>query len=216
MLDAFAQEIDIGNEKIVADQLHFVSERVGQFFPAGPVILGEAVLDRDDRVFGAELLVVSDHLVSRADFTVGLFEDVSLLGLVVEFARGAIEGDEDLFAEFVAGLFDCRGNGVEGVLGRGEIRGETAFVTHAGGETAALEHGLEGVENFATAAQGLAEGGEPARHDHEFLEVNRGIGVRAAVDDIHHWHGENFGVRAAEVFEEGLAELRRRGMGGGH
>ena len=72
------------------------------------------------------------------------------------------------------------------------------------------------MENFATAAQGFAEGGEAARHDHEFLEVDRGVGVGAAVDDVHHGDGKHFGVGSADVFEKRLTELRGGGVGGGH
>ena len=28
------------------------------------------------------------------------------------------------------------------------------------------------------------------RHDHEFLEVDAAVGVRAAVEDVHHRHGQ--------------------------
>ena len=55
------------------------------------------------------------------------------------------------------------------------------------------------------------EGGQAFRHDHELLEIHRRIGVRAAVDDVHHRHGQHFGVGSAEIFEERQAEL----IGGG-
>ena len=29
------------------------------------------------------------------------------------------------------------------------------------------------------------------RHDHEFLNIDRIIGMHAAIDDIHHWHRQN-------------------------
>ena len=48
-------------------------------------------------------------------------------------------------------------------------------------------------------------------HDHEFLEVDGGVGVGAAVDDVGHGHRQDFGVGPTEVLEEGLAE----GCGGG-
>jgi len=66
LLDAFAEEFDIGDEEIIADELDAVTERVGEFFPAGPIVFGEAVFDRDDRVFFAEALVVGDEFVGGA------------------------------------------------------------------------------------------------------------------------------------------------------
>ena len=49
-LDALLQELRVGHEQIVADQLEFVAELVGDQLPAVPVVFGQAVLDRDDRV----------------------------------------------------------------------------------------------------------------------------------------------------------------------
>ena len=52
------------------------------------------------------------------------------------------------------------------------------------------------------------------RHDHEFLEVDRGVRVRAAVHDVHHRHGQHLGVRAADVLVEGLVQRGGGGLGG--
>ena len=49
-----------------------------------------------------------------------------------------------------------------------------------------LEHGLQGVEDLRDGAQALGEGAEALGHDHEFLEIDRRIGVGAAVDDVRH------------------------------
>ena len=51
-------------------------------------------------------------------------------------------------------------------------------------------------------------------HDHELLEVNRGIGVSTAVDDIGHGNGKNLGVRSANVLEERLSKRGCGGLGG--
>ena len=67
------------------------------------------------------------------------------------------------------------------------------------------------MEDFGDGSQTFTEGGEAVRLDHEFLEINGGVGVRAAVDDVGHGHGEHLGVGAAEILEERLAE----GGGGG-
>jgi hypothetical protein len=47
-------------------------------------------------------------------------------------------------------------------------------------------------------------------HDHELLEVDVVVGVRAAVEDVHHRHGQGDGVDAAEVAVERQAERRVR------
>ena len=68
------------------------------------------------------------------------------------------------------------------------------------------------MEGFGDRAQAFAEAGRPLRHDHEFLEVNRRVGVRAAVEHVDHGHGQDLGIGAAEVFEERLAERRGGGL----
>ena len=45
----------VGDEQVVADELDLVAELVGQQLPAVPVVLGAAVLDRDDRVLRDQL-----------------------------------------------------------------------------------------------------------------------------------------------------------------
>ena len=44
--------------------------------------------------------------------------------------------------------------------------------------------------------------GAAHRHDHEFLDVDRVVGVRAAVDDVHHRHGQHVRAGAAEIAVE--------------
>ena len=94
-----------------------------------------------------------------------------------------------------------------------ELRRKTAFVADGGGQSAFLQNGFERVKNFRDRPQPFAERVEAVRHDHEFLEINRGIRVRAAVDDVGHRHRQNFRVRAAEVFEQRQADRVGGGFG---
>ena len=50
LLDRACDPLGVGDEEIVADQLDGPSQPLGQVPPAIPVILGEAVLERNDRV----------------------------------------------------------------------------------------------------------------------------------------------------------------------
>src|SRR5262249_50240480 len=52
LVDAVLQAFRVGDEQIVADELHAVAERRGQFLPAGPVVLGEPIFNRADRPAG--------------------------------------------------------------------------------------------------------------------------------------------------------------------
>ena len=56
---------------------------------------------------------------------------------------------------------------------------------------------------------------EAQGHDHELLHVNVVVGVRAAVDDVHHGGRQQAGADAAEIAEQRLAGVGRRGMGRG-
>ena len=47
--------------------------------------------------------------------------------------------------------------------------------------------------------------GRGDRHDHEFLDVDRVVGMLAAVDDVHHRNRQDAGRGAADVAEERLA-----------
>ena len=51
------QDLRVGDEHVVADELDRVAERLREHLPALPVAFGEAVLDRDDRVLPQPVLV---------------------------------------------------------------------------------------------------------------------------------------------------------------
>ena len=55
------QPLGVRHEQVVADELHAIAEPVGQQLPAVPVVLGHAVLDRDDRVARAEVVPELGH-----------------------------------------------------------------------------------------------------------------------------------------------------------
>jgi len=46
------------------------------------------------------------------------------------------------------------------------------------------------VKDLHAHPKGLAEGAGPERNDHEFLHVQRVLGMGSAVDDVHHRHGQ--------------------------
>ena len=72
------------------------------------------------------------------------------------------------------------------------------------------------MEGFGTIAQGFPEGGGTQRDDHEFLQVEVVVGVGAAVDDVHHRHGQRHLARATEVAIQRQAGFLGSGTGHGH
>ena len=53
------------------------------------------------------------------------------------------------------------------------------------------------------------------RQDHEFLEVDRVVGMRAAIDDVHHRHRQDMRLDAADIAVERQAGGIRRRLGDG-
>ena len=72
------------------------------------------------------------------------------------------------------------------------------------------------MEGLGTIAQGFTEGGRAHRDDHEFLQVEVVVGVSAAVDDVHHRHGQRHLARATEVAIQRQAGFLGSGAGHGH
>ena len=58
---------------------------------------------------------------------------------------------------------------------------------------------LQGGENFRAHAHRVGHRRRGDRQDHEFLDVDRVVGVLAAVDDVHHRHRQGAGEDAADI-----------------
>ena len=65
--------------------------------------------------------------------------------------------------------------------------------------------------DLGAPAQRLLEVGRADRGDHELLDVDTGVGVCAAVDDVHHRHRKDVRVGTADVAEQ----RQPGGVGGG-
>ena len=134
------------------------------------------------------------------------------LGVVVdtileELRGGAVHSDRDVLARYIASLLDSLEDRLDSVLRAVEGRGEATFVTYGRAQTAVMQYLLEGVEDLSTHAETFAEAACTDRADHEFLEGDRSIRVRAPVDDVHHRHRQYVGVGTADVAIEGDVEV---------
>ena len=72
--------------------------------------------------------------------------------------------------------------------GRGEVRRKAALVADRGVVACGLQRSFQRMEDFGAHAQGFGEVRRADRRDHEFLEVDRIVGMRAAIEDVHHRH----------------------------
>ena len=204
--DAVAQARRVGHEQIVTDELAGRTDLVGQRLPAVPVVLGHAVLDREDRVLACEFGEVIGHgfRLERPAFACEL-----VLAVLEEFGRCTVERDMDVVAWLVTGLLDRLHDEIERDRCAFEIRCEAALVAHIGAMTGSREFLLERVEDFSAHADRFSHRIGADRHDHEFLEIDRIVGMRAAIDDVHHRHRQHTRIGAAHIAVE--REARRHG-----
>ena len=134
---------------------------------------------------------------------------------LAELARGDVHGQPDVGAELLARRLDRLGDQVErGPVGV-EVGREAALVAQAGREPLLLQDRLQRVVDLRARAQRLLERRRPDRRDHELLHVDVGVGVRAAVDDVHHRHRQQVRVGAADVAVEREPGRVGRGPGDG-
>ena len=71
---------------------------------------------------------------------------------------------------------------------------------------------LERVEDLGAHRSASAKRRRADGHDHELLEVDGVVGVGAAVEDVHHRHGQHVRGLAAQVALQRQPRLRRRGV----
>ena len=206
--------VTLVTNEIVADQLHAAAERLGQRDPAVPVVLRHAVLDRHDRVLLAQLLIERDHPLG-VELLALARQLVGLAGFVPQLAGRDVERDGDVLAGLVAGLLDRVDDDAQRGLGAGQVGGEAALVTDGGRRLAVVQQLLQGVEHLGAGAQRLGEGRQPLGDDHELLEVERVVGVGAAVDDVHQRHGQHARAGPAQITVKRHVELGRGGARGG-
>lgn len=111
----------------------------------------------------------------------------------------------------VAGVLDHAHEKVQGLFGRTQIRCDATLVADLGRQALGVQRRLEGMEDLGAGAHGLGRGGQADRSEHEFLEVDRVVGVDAAVDHVHHRERQ----QVCFVSTQGSVERQAGGGGGG-
>ena len=170
--------------------------------PAVPVVLGDAVLDRDDREAVDQAREEVGHLRRRR---LAALEAVDAVG--EELARRRVERDRDAVA--VARPLDRVEDRLDRRLARRQVGREAALVADRGREPLrpSAPSAARGRSRRRSAAPPANDVG-PDRDDHELLQVDRVRGVHAAVDDVHHRHRQRRRALAAEIAVERLRRPR--------
>ena len=75
---------------------------------------------------------------------------------------------------------------------------------------------LERVEHLRAPPDRFGQAVGTDRHDHEFLDIDRVVGMFAAIDDVHHRHRQDMRRNAANITIEWQAARIRGGLGHRH
>ncbi len=151
---------------------------------------------------------------------VRLLENVIAAGFIVELAGGGIERYADLHTGFVTGGGDGFQHDLDGLFVGFAAGRKAAFIADGSGVTVLLESGLQRMEDFHSPAQRFRKAWGADGHNHEFLKVHRTVGMRAAVEDVHHGAREKIcgllrGI-AGKISVERLLEGNGGGARSGH
>ena len=141
------QEARAGDEEVIAQHVDILVSG-GISAPCVPVILLERVFDGKNGIIFKDSVIEVRELVAfeREPFAA---QFINLVVGAIEFAGGAIHGNEKFFARHVTDLGDGGHDEVEGFCGMGDLRGEPALVDDGGGESLFVEDGPHGVSDFA-------------------------------------------------------------------
>ncbi len=212
LADAHFEALRVGHEQVVTHQLHALADLCRERSPAFEIVLAHAVFDRDDRIGVAQRGKVVGHGVGRE--REALAADL-ILPVLEELGRRAIEREHHVFARLETGLLDRGHNEIERISSAGKVRGKTAFIAHCRREALLVQALFQGVEHLSAPAHGFGQRRRADRHDHEFLEIDRVVGMLAAVDDVHHRHRQDMRRNTADIAVERHAARIGSGLGNG-
>ena len=195
-----ARRAGIGDEQVVADQLDLVAQAFGQQLPAVEIVLGAAVLDRDDREALDQVGQVVDHAV-RVEGLALAGHDV--LAVLEELGRGDVEAEVEVLAGLIAGrLARLDDEGSAPPRPRPRLGAKPPSSPTLVLWPASFSAFFRAWKISAPMRRRFGEGLRAGRQDHELLDVDRIVGVGAAVDDVHHRHRQDAGRDAADVLVE--------------
>ena len=206
LVDAALQPLRVGDEEVVADDLDLVAERGGERLPAVPVVLGQRVLDA--RRAGSPRRARRSRRSSPRRTAACPRRCSRRRRRTRSRRRPAPARCRRRAVKPACSIASTIRSSAARLLGRSGAKPPSS--PRPVDEALLLEHRLERVVDLRAPAQRLGEGGRADRRDHELLDVDVVVGVRAAVEDVHHRDGQHVRVRAAEV-----AEQRQVGRVGG-
>ncbi|GFE53405.1 phosphopyruvate hydratase, putative [Babesia ovis] len=190
LLQGGLNTLGVCDQQVITHNLYLGTDLGSEHLVGLPVILVEWVLNGDNGVLVAEVLVVGNHLGSSLHVWRLTLEAqvVRTTFLNVELRGSNVHTNLDL--AFETGLLDGLNQQVKGLLSRLDVGGKTTFITDIGGILTVLgvDDLLEVVVDFTTHADGFLEGGSTNGKDHEFLHGQAVASVGATVDNVETWY----------------------------
>ena len=145
-LDAFFQDLGVGYEQIVANQLDFVAQHFGLVSKAGPVRLVQAIFDGNDRILFGQIFQEVGELFRGECFVA--FASQNVFAIFVELRGCTVHRQSDVGTQLVARCFyrfsdnsQCFGVGTQ-------VRRVATFIAHSGVHAFRLQHFRQVVEHF--------------------------------------------------------------------
>src|SRR5437867_2940459 len=204
------EDLRVGHEDVVANELHSMPQPLGEHLPALPVLLAQSVLDRDDRIAPDEALIISDHILAGPPGLRLALHHVP--AVLVELAGRGIQRQRQILARRVPRRLDGLHDERQGLLIRAQVGGKAPFIPHCGAEAFFLQQAFQGVEDFGGHPDRVRECVCPHRHNHELLEVQVVVRVCAAVDHVHQRNRQVTGARPAQGAIQGQPRFLGRGL----
>ena len=181
----------------------------GQMLPSLPVVLGTAVLDRYDRIAAYQGLVVTHDPIGIERLALA---GEHVLAVLEELAGRGVERERHVLARTIAGFLAGLGDEAQRLVRRLQVRREAALVADIGVVAGIMQALLQRGEDLRAHADAVGHRARTDRLDHEFLDVDRIVGMHAAVDDVHHRHRQRARIDAADMAIQRDAQVLRRGL----
>ena len=178
LFNALNQTLFVGNKQVVANQLNFFAQLLGELLPTIPVILSHTVFDGDDRIFLAQACQIINHFFAGHFYA---FTGHFVFAVYIEFAGSNVHRHNDVFTGFIACTLGCFENNLDCICIAFQVRCKTAFITQSSAQAFFLQQCLQIMINLSVHAQCFAEGFCANRHNHKFLNINVVICMLAAV-----------------------------------
>ena len=134
--------------------------------------------------------------------------------VTVEFGRSRIDGDHHIITGGASGSLNRLADIVERLVSRINRRRKATLITDRSRMPGLRQKRFQRVKNLRTNAHGIRKIHRTNRHDHEFLNIQRVVGMRAAIHDVHHRRWQKMRVYPAKITPQrqanGLRSCARR------